>query len=165
MPYQLLNLSLCDRFENCSKMEVRSCSESVVLHTDFNKAGYVSSLDELFEYLCSRSSRQFQLREQARTLQNVMLMQESVLHAEEEGDYWTGFRNQRPGSPLGYALAVDCTAAKMIESLIERCKLFHSASLMHREECTELVATLESLHEVLQAIQVMCTRKNLDFVH
>ncbi|KAG0614767.1 hypothetical protein M758_6G202200 [Ceratodon purpureus] len=122
--------------DKSSKQQAVDCGNSTAIHES-----------------ASRSSRQFQLREQARTLQNVMLMQESVLHAEEEGDYWTGFRNQRPGSPLGYALAVDCTAAKMIESLIERCKLFHSASLMHREECTELVATLESLHEVLQAIQ------------
>lgn len=106
---------------------------------------------------CSHFSGQLRLNEQveqARAFNTVKLLQDSILCPEEEEDFTAGRKHQRPASPLDYTLDIDYTAAKVVNSVIEKCKLFQCLSALNREGFHELLTTLQGLYDVLLVVQV-----------
>lgn len=91
--------------------------------------------------------------EQMRALHSLKLLQESVLEPEdEEEDYSLGLHRRRPSTPLDYSLAIDFTAAKIVNSVILKCKQFQCISSLYKEESHGLLATVVGLQEILQII-------------
>lgn len=106
---------------------------------------------------CSHLSGQLKLNEQiekARAFNSVKLLQDSVLHTDEDEDFPTTYKHMRPASPMDYALDIDFTAAKVVYAVIEKCKLFQCVSVQYKEGCQELQTTLDGLHDILSVIKV-----------
>ncbi|XP_024360356.1 uncharacterized protein [Physcomitrium patens] len=106
---------------------------------------------------CSHFSAQLELNEKVekeRASRAVKLLQEGILFPEDqEDDYTTGLKHHRPSSPLGYTLDIDYTAVKVVEAVIDKCKLLNCVSTLCRKQCTEFSTTLKSLHDILLVIQ------------
>ena len=84
----------------------------------------------------------------------VKQLQQSILEPDVEGgDDSTVFR-RRQSSALDYTLAIDHTASKTVAALIGKCRVFQALSPANREECAQLVKTLEELYIILTTIQV-----------
>ncbi|KAG0553350.1 hypothetical protein KC19_12G004300 [Ceratodon purpureus] len=71
---------------------------------------------------------------------------------EDDEEDFAAMIPRRPASPNDYHLAIDYTAAKMLTSVIDKVKLFQCTSAQYKEESTELLNMLVSLHEILQVI-------------
>jgi len=103
-------------------------------------------------------SGQLQIVEQVEKVQafhTVRLLRDSILNPEEEDEYSTGVILPRPTSFLDYTLDIDYTAAKVVDAVIEKCKLFQCLSVLYKEGCHQLLTTLEDLHDLLLVIQVL----------
>lgn len=92
--------------------------------------------------------------EQVQAFHTVKLLRDSILDPDEEDDYSTGLVLQRPTSFLDYTLDIDYTASKVVDAVIEKCKLFQCVSVLYKEGCHQLLTTLEDLHDLLLLIQV-----------
>lgn len=92
--------------------------------------------------------------EQVQAFRTVKLLRDSILNPEEEEDFSTGLTLPRPTSLLDYTLDIDFTAAKVVDAVIEKCKLFQCLSVLHKEGCHQLLSSLEDLHDLLLLIQV-----------
>ncbi|KAG0556775.1 hypothetical protein KC19_11G078200 [Ceratodon purpureus] len=104
----------------------------------------------------SHFSGQLNLNEQverARAFNTVKLLQDSILDPEEEEDFTPGLKHQRPASPLDYTLDIDYTAAKVVNSVIEKCKLFLLVTSLYNDGCHELLIILQGLHNILTVVQ------------
>ncbi|KAG0579207.1 hypothetical protein KC19_4G081700 [Ceratodon purpureus] len=93
--------------------------------------------------------------EQARALNSVRLLQESILCPDDEEEYSPTGRlsvHRRMSTPFDYTLAIDYTASKVISAVIDKCKLLQCVTSLFKEESHELLSTLEGLFVTLQTI-------------
>lgn len=91
---------------------------------------------------------------EAKVNNTVKQLQQSILEPDVEGGDDSAVFRRRRGSALDYTLAIDHTASKTVAALIEKCRVFQGLSPTNREECAQLVKTLEELHLILTTIQV-----------
>lgn len=91
---------------------------------------------------------------EAKLNNTVKQLQQSILEPEVEGGDDSAVFHRRQGSALDYTLAIDHTASKTVAALIGKCRVFQALSPANREECAQLVKTLEELYVILTTIQV-----------
>lgn len=110
--------------------------------------------------MCSHFSGQLSMdrnagaQVEAKLNNTVKQLQQSILEPDVEGGDESAVFRRRQSSAQDYTLAIDHTASKTVAALIGKCRLFQALSPANREECAQLVKTLEELNVILTTIQV-----------
>lgn len=146
---------------NKTIMEVLDCMRSQLQvsvveaqHHNSNQLQIVESQQQLQVTEAAPVHSVKQVEQVLEAFLTVRLLRESILNSEEKEESSTGLVLPRPTSYLDYTLDIDYTASKVVAAVVAKCKL---CKLFHcfKEGCHQLLATLDDLHDLLSAIEVL----------